>query len=358
LPEGAREEMGKVTNQRVLVKTARGPGHLELRDVPVPQIAPDEVLIRVRACGICGSDLKIQDDQHPYTPPVVIGHEFAGEIAEVGSSVTGWVVGDRVVSEQHTHACGRCRQCLTGNAFACASKRAPGYFVDGAFAEFIKVPAWLLHRIPDNLSFVEAAFSEPSAVAAHGVLDRTGIAPEDVVLVLGCGPIGLVAAKMAQATGAARVIITGIDRDEKVRLPKARELGIDHVVNVMQTDLAALLDDLTDGEGADVVIELSGAPPAITQGFQLARRLGRVGIIGQPPTDEVAIPYREALFRALTVSFSYSSKYTSWERVLSLFERGAIDPAQFITHVLPLDEWERGFDLLRSGEAVKVVLEP
>lgn len=343
---------------QALVKTARGPGHLELQGVPTPQIAPDEALIRVRACGICGSDLKIQDDQHPYTPPVVIGHEFAGEIVEVGSSVASWAVGDRVVSEQHTHVCGRCRQCLTGNAFACISKRAPGYFVDGAFAEFIKVPTWLLHRIPDNLSFVEAAFSEPAAVAAHGVLDRTGIAPEDVVLVLGCGPIGLVAAKMAQAAGAAQVIITGIDRDEKVRLPKARELGIDHVVNVMQTDLAALVDDLTGREGADVVIELSGAPPSITQAFQLARRLGRIGIIGQPPTDEVAIPYREALFRALTVSFSYSSKYTSWERVLSLFDRGAIDPAQFVTHVLPLDEWERGFDLSRSGEAVKVVLEP
>jgi L-iditol 2-dehydrogenase len=343
---------------RALVKTARGPGHLELQEVPVPQIAPDEVLIRVRACGICGSDLRIQDDQHPYTPPVVIGHEFAGEITEVGGSVAGWAVGDRVVSEQHTHACGRCRQCLTGNAFACVSKRAPGYFVDGGFSEFIKVPAWLLHRIPGNLSFVEAAFSEPSAVAAHGVLDRTGIAPEDVVLVLGCGPIGLVAARMAQVAGAAQVIVTGIDRDEKARLPKARELGIDRVVNVMQTDLAALVNDLTEGEDADVVIELSGAPPSITQAFRLARRLGRVGIIGQPPTDEVAIPYREALFRALTVSFSYSSKYTSWERVLSLFKRGAINPAQFITHILPLDEWERGFDLSRSGEAVKVVLEP
>ncbi len=342
---------------QALVKRARGPGNLELRDIPVPQMAPDEVLIRVRACGICGSDLKIQDDQHPYTPPVVIGHEFAGQIVKVGGDVKGWAKGDRVVSEQHTHACGHCRQCLTGNAFACASKRSPGYFTDGAFAEFIKIPAWLLHRIPDNLSFVEAALSEPAAVAAHGVLDRTGIGPEDVVLVLGCGPIGLVAAKMAQAEGAAKVIVTGIDRDEEVRLPKARELGIDHAVNVMRADLAALVEDLTRGEGADVVIELSGAPPAITQAFQLARRLGRVGIIGQPPTDEVAIPYREALFRALTVSFSYSSKYTSWERVLSLFERGAIRPAQFISHVLPLDEWERGFDLSRSGEAVKVVLE-
>jgi L-iditol 2-dehydrogenase len=316
------------------------------------------VLIRVRACGICGSDLKIQDDEHPYTPPVVVGHEFAGEITEVGSRVSGWAVGDRVVAEQHTQACGHCRQCLTGNAFACASKRAPGYFEDGAFAEFIKIPAWLLHRIPNNLSFVEAALSEPSAVAAHGMLDRTGIAPEDVVLILGCGPIGLVAAKMAQAAGASKVIITGIDRDEKARLPKARELGIDHVVNVMQADLATVVQDLTGGEGADIVIELAGALPAIAQAFQLARRLGRVGIIGQPPADDVTIPYRDAMFRALTVSFSYSSKYTSWERALSLFERGVIQPAQLITHTLPLEEWERGFDLSRSGEAVKVVLEP
>ena len=343
---------------RALVKTTEGTGNLELREVPVPQVKADEVLIRVKACGICGSDLKIQDDQHPFTPPVVIGHEFSGEIVEVGVGVTGWQKRDRVVSEQHVGACGRCRQCLTGDVFACSSKRAPGYFTDGAFAEFIKVPAWLLHRIPDKLSYVEAAFSEPSAVAAHGMLDRTGIAPEDVVLILGCGPIGLVAAKMALVSGASKVIITGIDRDENARLAKAREIGVDHVVNVMQMDLAELVNDLTEGEGADVVIELSGALPAIKQAFQLARRLGRVGIIGQPPADEIEIPYRQAMFRALTISFSYSSKFTSWERTLSLFERGAIQPSQFITHVLPLDDWEKGFNLSRSGEAVKVVLEP
>ena len=343
---------------QALVKTARGPGHMQLQDLPVPQIEMDEVLIQVRACGICGSDLKIQDDQHPYTPPVVVGHEFAGEIVAVGERVMGWAVGEHVVSEQHINACGHCRQCLTGNAFACRSKQAPGYFSDGAFAEYIKVPAWLLHRIPGNLNFVEAALSEPSAVAAHGVLERTGIDPEDIVLILGCGPIGLLAAKMAQAAGAAKVIITGIERDEKARLPKARALGIDQVVNVTRTDLKALVDDLTHGEGADVVIELSGALPAISQSFELARRLGKVGIIGQPPLDEVTIPYRQAMFNALTVSFSYSSKFTSWERALSLFERGAVDPGQFITHVFPLEEWERGFDLSRSGEAVKVVLQP
>lgn len=343
---------------RALVKTAKGQGNLKLQDVPRPMIGADEVLVRVHACGICGSDLKIQDDQHPYTPPVVIGHEFSGEIEELGVGVLGWEIGDRVVAEQHFKACGNCSQCLTGNSFACRSKRAPGYFSDGAFTEFISVPAWLLHRIPSNLSFVEAAFTEPSAVAAHGMLDRTGINPGDVVVILGCGPIGLVAAKMAQTVGASKVMITGVDHDEKMRLPKARELGIDHVVNVMKDDLEGLVNEITHGEGADVVIELSGALPAISQSFQLVRRLGRVGIIGQPPTDDIKIPYRQALFRALTVSFSYSSKFTSWERALSLFERGAIKPSQLITHVLPLDDWKTGFDLSRSGEAVKVVLEP
>lgn len=343
---------------KALVKTASGPDNLQLQEVPEPEISPEEVLIRVRACGICGSDLKIQDDEHPYTPPVIVGHEFSGEIVAVGSNVAGWAVGERVVSEQHTHACGRCRQCLTGNAFACAAKRAPGYFVHGAFADYIKIPAWLLHRIPDNLNFIEAAFSEPTAVAVHGVLERTGISPEDVVLVLGCGPIGLAAAKMAQVGGAAKVIVTGIERDERARLPKARELGIDYSVNVNQDDLGGLVYELTGGEGADVVIELSGAPSAIEQAFMLARRIGRVGIIGQPPKDQINIPYRTALFRALTLIFSYSSKYSSWERALSLFAREALKPAQFITHVLPLSEWEQGFRLARSGQAIKVVLEP
>ena len=329
---------------------------MELREVPVPRPGPDEVLIRVRACGICGSDLKIFDDHHPYTPPVVVGHEFAGEIAEVGAGVAHWSVGDRVVSEQHIGACGHCRQCLTGNAFACASKRAPGYFTDGAFTDYIKVPAWLLHRIPDVLDFVEAAFTEPTAVAVHGVLERTGIAPEDVVLVLGSGPIGLAAAKMAKNAGASRVIVTGIDQDEAVRLPLARKLGIDHAVNVACDDLHETVMQLTGGEGADVVIELAGALPAIRQAFELARRLGRVGIIGQPPADDVVIPYRSAMFRALKVSFSYSSKYTSWEKALSMFARGALRPSDFVTHQFPLVDWEKGFHLARSGEAVKVVL--
>ena len=195
-------------------------------------------------------------------------------------------------------------------------------------------------------------------MAVHGILERTVITPEDTVVVLGCGPIGLVGARMAQIAGASQVIISGIERDETARLPKARELGIDHVVNVTKQDLTSIIADLTGGDGADVVIELSGALSAMQQAFTLARRDGRLGIIGQPPKDQIDIPYREAMFRALKIIFSYSSKYSSWERTLSMFARRAIKPGDFITHVLPLEKWQQGFDLSRSGEAVKVVLVP
>ena len=350
--------MDKGKMMRALLKTSTGVGNMELDKVPVPQLAPDEVLVRVHACGICGSDLKILEDQHPYTPPVIVGHEFSGEIVEKGRDVEKWKLGDRVVSEQHVGACQHCRQCLSGNAFACREKRSPGYFTNGAFAEYIKLPAWLLHRIPDNVSYIEAALCEPTAVAVHGILERTQIRPEDIVVILGCGPIGLLGARMSQVAGASQVIITGIDRDEESRLPKARELGIDHVVNVSHTDLSAFITEMTAGEGADVVIELSGALPAIKQAFSLCRRDGRLGIIGQPPADSIEIPYREAMFRALHVTFSYSSKFSSWGRALSMFSRRAINPGDFISQVLPLEKWEQGFELARSGEAVKVVLIP
>jgi len=341
-----------------LVKKSHGIGGLELVEAPVPRITADEVLIKVHACGICGSDLKIEDDEHPYTPPVIIGHEFSGEIVATGNQVTGWKIGDRVVSEQHVGACRRCDQCLTGNAFACPKKRSPGYFTDGAFAKYMKVPDWLLHRIPDSISFIEASFCEPTAVAVHGILERTGIRPEDTVVILGCGPIGLVGARMAQVAGASQVVITGIDRDEKFRLQKAVDLGIDYAVNVAKQDLETIVADITKGKGADVVIELSGAPSAIHQAFSLVRRNGKMGIIGQPPSDDINIPYRQAMFRALKVVFSYSSKFSSWERTLSMFGRRIINPGDFITHVLPLEKWESGFELSRSGEALKVVLVP
>ena len=237
--------MAPPETMRALVKTARGKDQIELRRVPVPRAGEDSVLVRVRAAGICGSDVKIFHDEHPYFPPVVLGHEFAGEIVEAGAGVTGWAAGDRVAPEVHGSVCGRCRFCLSGKRHICPSKRALGWGMDGAFAEYVRVPAWLLHRIPEGVSFEQAALTEPMAIVVHGMLERARLEPEDFVVILGCGPLALAALQMARAEGASRVVVTGTAEDEGTRLKAARELGADRAVNVEKTDPVALVMEET-----------------------------------------------------------------------------------------------------------------
>jgi L-iditol 2-dehydrogenase len=176
-----------MSGMTALMKVAKGPGNVELREVDVPVPGPDEVLVEVRHVGICGSDLHIARDTHPNHPPVILGHEFSGIVATVGHAADGWQIGDRVVSELHGGACGQCRLCKTGNVFACPNKRPIGWWTNGAYADYIRVPARLLHRVPDALPLVEAALTEPLA-ACLNVLQRTPVAPQSDVVVVGPGP--------------------------------------------------------------------------------------------------------------------------------------------------------------------------
>ena len=341
-----------------LVKTGKGKGLIELQERPVSPLREGYVRIRIEAAGICGSDLKIRNDEHPYFPPVVLGHEFSGVVADVGPGVEGWKAGDRVVSEVHGLVCGRCRYCLSGRKHVCPSKRALGWGIDGGFAEYVSVPAWLLHRLPAGISFEEGALLEPAAVAVHGVLERAVVEPEDVVVILGCGPLGLLALQMAKAEGASRVFITGTERGETFRLHLARRLGADRTINVNREDPVSVVREATGGIGADLVVDLCGSPSAIVQGIRMVRTQGRFLAIGHPPGPEVAIPWKETVFRAPTIIFHFSSCYSSWERGISLIERGKVDVRALITKILPLRDWEEGFALAGSGEAMKVVLKP
>ncbi len=343
---------------RALVKAARGKGLIETRQVPVPRVDEDSVLVRVLAAGICGSDVKILHDEHPYFPPVVMGHEFSGEIVRVGGGVEGWSVGDRVVAEVHGSVCGSCRFCLSGKSHVCPSKRAMGWGMDGGFAEYVKVPAWLLHRVPDGVSHEEAALSEPTAIVVHGMLERARVEPEDFVVVLGCGPLGLLALQMAKAEGASRVVVTGTGQDEKIRLPMALELGADRAVNAEKIDPVELVMEETGGVGADLVADLSGAPSAIRQGMEMVRVHGRFVAIGIPAAEDIAVPWKKLIFRAPQLLFHFSSCYTSWERTLSLMTSGKVKTRPLISQVLDLDEWREGMRLTESGEAVKVLLRP
>lgn len=345
-------------SMKALVKKAKGKGQIELLDYPIPPVKEGYVLLRIAAAGICGSDLKIYNDDHPYFPPVILGHEFSGEIVEVGSGVKGWKKGERVVSEVHGLVCEHCRFCLSGEKHVCPSKRALGWGIDGGFAEYVAVPAWLLHRIPEGVSYEEAALLEPMAIAVHGILERAKVEPEDFVVVLGCGPLGLLALQLAKSEGASRVFITGVNQDEKLRLRIAENLGADRTINVEKEDPVVIVKEMTRGIGADLVVELSGSPGAISQGLQIVRTHGRFLAIGIPVEQEVSIPWKEIIFKAPSVIFHFSSCYSSWERGLSLLERKKVDVKCLISKILPLNDWEEGFHLAKSGEAIKVLFKP
>lgn len=331
---------------------------MELREVDVPTIAPDEVLIEVKAAGICGTDIHVKHDRFPYWPPVILGHEFSGEIAEVGPEVEGYRPGDRVVGEPHTKACGKCPLCRTGNIQICASKRSPGWGIDGAFTRYLKMPEKLLHRIPDHVSFEAAAVVEPTANAVHDVLERGRVEPEDVVVVLGPGPIGLLSAMVAKAEGARKVIIVGTPRDEELRLKTAREVGIDVVVNLAEQNPVEMVKDLTGGQGADLVVEASGAEPAIRTAVDLVRKKGRITVIGMTGRDDIRFPWDQAIFKVCDLIFNLSSSYTSWDRSISLIAERKINIEALITHRVPLTEWERAFEDVEHLRAIKALLIP
>lgn len=340
---------------RALVKTGKGAGLIEVRDIPVPSIGDGDVLIEVKAAGICGTDLHIYHDEFPYWPPVILGHEFSGMIAALGKNVTDWKVGDRVVGEPHTMACGKCWLCRTGNRQLCPEKRSPGWGIDGCFAKYMRFPEpALLHRIPESLSFEDAAQVEPTANVVTDVLERGVVEPGDVVAVIGPGPIGITAAMAAKAGGADRILLIGTDADEELRLPTARKIGtIDRVLNVQRENVPKLILDITQGRGADLVVEASGAERGIALGVQLVRKLGRVTAIGLTARPDISFPYATGMFKSATYVFNLSTSYTSWDKAIRLIANGKIDVAALVTHRGGIDRWQEFFTALDNKKGLK-----
>ena len=342
---------------KAVVKVALGEGRIELKEVPEPSVGPGEVKIRVEAAGICGSDLHILhgDIQIPMRPPFVIGHEFAGVIAEVGPQVSRWGVGTRVTAENSRTVCGYCRYCATGDYNLCKDRLATGYAFDGAFARYCVVPEERVHRIPDNVDFVSGALSDPSACAYHAVQDLTGIDAGDIVLITGPGPMGLFCLQYVKANGGT-VILTGLPKD-RPRLELGKDLGADHAVVVGEDDLAGVVEDLTGGLGVDVVLECSGAGPAAQTGLELVRKQGKytqVGIFGAP----VAVDLAQLVYKEIRMTGSFSQKFLAWEAAVALCSQGKVLARPLVTDILTLDDWEEGFRRFESGEAIKVVFEP
>jgi len=343
---------------KAVVKYGKGKGLIEIREIPEPKIKDDEVLIEVKAVSVCGSDLHIYHDSHPYWPPVVLGHEFSGVIAEVGKEVKGWKVGDRIVSETRTGSCGICYTCQSGFPQVCERKRPYGIGINGAYTKFVAGPARLLHCLPDNISFEAGAIIEPIAVCVTSILERSQLQGGESVVITGPGPIGLISLAIAKAAGAKMVGMTGRNSDEGVRFEKARELGTDFTINVDKEDPVQKILEITHGLGVDLLIETSGGGKAIYQAFEMVRRLGRICAMGISGKDEVPIPYDRGIFKALRYDFCFSSSWTSWEKAIGLISKGLLPAEKLITHKLPLEKWEEAFHLLENLQAAKVILIP
>ncbi|WP_131746231.1 alcohol dehydrogenase catalytic domain-containing protein [Frankia sp. Cppng1_Ct_nod] len=339
---------------RALVKTAPGTGHVGLvDDWPDPRPAPGWVVVEVIACGLCGTDLHILHDEHKNWPPVVLGHEYVGRIARLGEDVEGFAVGDRVVCEQHTLACGRCDVCRRGAIHLCSHKRSPGWGIDGAFADRVALPAALLHRVPDSVADLAAVTTEPSAICLTGI-DRLDLRAGERVAVVGPGPIGLVSALLARHAGAAEVFVVGRSSSAH-RIAAAERFGFTTVVSD-RVDAVTTILAATGGLGVDAVIETSGAAAALDTAIRVCRSLGRIvclGIGGQG-VDQAGLA--EAMTRSLSIHFSMSSEYSTWDRALRLMAAG-YDPSPLVRSY-PLADWSEAFDDVAARRVIKAVIVP
>jgi len=343
---------------KAVIKEKKGKDNIVYKDVPLPETNENEVLIKIKAAGICGTDIHIFHDSYPYWPPVILGHEFSGIIEKVGKNIKHFKVGDRVTSEPHQRVCGFCKFCRLGLIHLCSEKRSPGWGIDGAMTDYISLPENLLHRLPENVSYLEGAVIEPASTVTHAVIERGRISPDDFVVVIGPGPIGLIAAQVAKASGAKKVAIVGINIDKEYRLEVAEKLDIDYVVNAEKIDLNAFVLSKTKNLGADMVIECSGSVGGINKSIEILAKNGKLAAMGMSGKELSQIKWNAAVFKELDIYTSLSSTYTSWEIAISLLEEGKLNLKKIISHKFPLSKYREAFNLIMDRKGLKIILLP
>ena len=341
---------------QAVVKREPGWG-AELVSTPIPKVGPGQILVRVLATSICGSDhhIYIWNDwaKGRIKPPLTLGHEFAGEVVEVGEGVTQVSQGDRVSAETHV-VCGYCSQCRTGHAHTCYNTKILGVDMDGAFAEYVALPAENAWVNPPELPVEIASVQEPFGNAVHTVL--SGPVAGSSLVVLGCGPIGLFAVGIARACGAARVY--AVDTND-YRLELAEAMGADLCLRADQVDPVRSIWEDNAGQGVDVALEMSGAVVAVQQSIEVVKPGGRVSLLGIP-AEPVALDLAEGVvMKGITLQgIAGRRMYETWYQTRALLSSGRVDIEPVITHRLPLSEFEKGMELMGSGQCGKVILTP
>ncbi len=344
------------------MKAVRIHGRCQARyeDVPVPEVTPDDVLVRIRAVGICGTDLELYDGTMFYLSsgmcrlPMIPGHEWAGDVVEVGANVTEFQIGEKVTGECSV-GCRTCVYCLKGWYSQCPNRTETGVLNrDGGFAQFISFPRFFLHKC-NRMKLEEAAFIEPTGIALYPT-KTLSICPDDAVAIFGPGPIGLFATQTARAYGARKIILVGTDDH---RLAVGAGLGADVTVNVRTEDLVQKIRRATDGHMVDAVIEAVGKPSVWENLTSILAPRARVAVTGLYAGKKCGIDFDSLVVNNITVYGSLGGPNV-WDEAIDLHERGLVRAEPLITHRMPLAEFERGFDIVRNRRenALKVVLEP
>lgn len=338
---------------KALVKSRPEPG-LWMEHVPVPEPGPNDVLIKVRKSAICGTDVHIWnwDEWAAKTVPVplVTGHEFCGEIAEIGPAVTKFRVGQRVSAEGHL-TCGKCRNCRAGRGHLCRNTLGVGVQRPGSFAEYLCVPESNIVPIPDDIPDEIAAIFDPFGNAVHTALSFDMIGED--VLVTGAGPIGIMAALVAKRSGARKVVITDLN---PTRLTLAQKMGIENTVNAGEENLKDVMARIGMTEGFDIGLEMSGAAPAFRDMIDKMNNGGKIAILGIAPTA-FEIDWNKVIFKMLILKGIYGREiFETWYKMIA-FVQGGLDLSPLITHRLGIDQFETGFAAMKKGEAGKVVLD-
>jgi L-iditol 2-dehydrogenase len=338
----------------MLAAVLHKPGDMRLEQIPVPEIGGHEVLIAVKRVGICGTDPHIFRGTFPVPYPLVQGHEFSGEVVAIGHAVTTVKIGDRVTADINM-SCGKCFYCRMGQKLFCESIKQIGVHTDGAFAQYMKAPEANIYKIPEEMTWEEAAYIEPLACAIRGQ-DRANITMGSTVAIIGAGPMGLVHAQLSKMNGAGKVIISEMNA---VRLAKARELGVDHVINAAEVDPVQAVRDLTEGRGADFVIEAVGAIPTYNQAFQMVRKGGTLVTYGAAPaTATMEIKPFEIYSKELTIVGSYAGTYDTWVKALALVSGKRFKPADIITKTIPLTQVVEGLhEAMSNKNTIKIMVD-
>jgi threonine 3-dehydrogenase len=338
---------------KALVKSRREPG-LWMEDVPVPEIGPNDVLVRIHKSAICGTDMHIWNwdswSQKTIPVPMTVGHEYVGRIEKVGEEVEGYQVGDRVSGEGHI-VCGHCRNCKAGKRHLCPNTKGVGVNRPGSFAEYLSLPATNLFKVPDGISDDLAAIFDPYGNATHTALsfDMVG---EDV-LITGAGPIGIMAVAIAKYAGARNVVITDVN---PYRLQLARTMGATRAVDVSREDLPTAMKALGMTEGFDIGMEMSGNGAAFRSMLDAMANGGRISMLGILP-DDVAIDWGKVIFKGLFLKGIYGREmFETWYKMAAMIQ-GGLDITPILTHHFPIDDFRQGFEVMGSGQSGKVILD-